>query len=87
MTLGLAGCGSGAHALCERAAECDYIGNSDVDECTDDIRNAVADGDLDRSQVRECLRCAHDNECGLDMLLDCAKDCDEVSGYVFASNF
>ncbi len=80
------GCASSSRSLCERAAECDFIGEEDIDECTSDLKDAIDDGDVDKSQVRECLRCTHDNECGGDILVDCASDCEDVGGIVFASN-
>lgn len=82
----LGGCTSTNRALCDRSAECDLIGNDDIDECTSDLDKAIDAGDLDVQQVKDCQRCAEDNSCGTDLLVDCAAICGDVSAVIIGSN-
>lgn len=83
---GLSGCGSAERNLCERAAECSYIGDSDIDECTGDLQRSIDDSDIEKKQVRECLRCSYDNDCGIDIALDCATECEGITGIIVGAN-
>lgn len=85
MLLVLCGCGARVGGLCSEAAACDYIDADDEAECRDDLRDALADGSLEREDVDGCLACMRDNECNLDTLVDCNTDCAAVSPYVFGS--
>lgn len=78
----LSACGSTSSSLCERAAECDYIGEDDVEECTSDIDRALEKEELESDDIALCLDCANENSCGNDILLDCASECSAVSGYI-----
>lgn len=81
------GCGGSAGGLCSRAVDCDYIDDSDYEECTSDLERAVRDGDITGDDIDRCYSCVSTNDCGLDQLLDCSSDCEDVSGIVFGSVF
>lgn len=82
----LVGCGSATSQVCERAAECDIIGNEDLAECESDLERAIEDEVVSKDRVKKCRDCLDENSCGIDIVLDCASACDGVSGIVFASN-
>lgn len=81
------GCGRAERHLCERAEECDYIGNGDLEECISDLERAVERGDFGRDDIKECRDCVEDNACGVDQFVDCAGSCQGVADVVFGSNF
>lgn len=83
----LLACGSSPGALCSRAAECEYISKDAQSECESDIQNAVEQGNLSATDVDQCLGCANENQCGLDIVIDCVSECDAVAPYVFGSAF
>lgn len=83
--LAVGGCGARVGGLCEEAADCGIIEADDESECRSDLRRALADGDLKKHHVDNCLGCMRDNECGIDIAVDCANVCSEVAPYVFGS--
>ncbi|HXS17877.1 MAG TPA: hypothetical protein VN764_11845 [Polyangiaceae bacterium] len=81
----LSGCGAHVGGLCGEAAACDYIDADDEAECRKDIHDALAEGDLEKQDVDECLVCMRDNDCNLDTFVDCNTECAKVSPYVFGA--
>lgn len=71
--------------LCDRSAECDVIEEGDVQECIEDLEDAIDKDRVDKKDVRECVRCMEDNDCGVDIALDCSDDCENVAAIVVGS--
>ncbi len=86
LSVAFVGCGDGTHALCKRAAECDYIEDDDRKECQEDLRKAVDDGNIKQENIDDCLVCADNNSCGIDQTIDCATECGAVFPIIVGSN-
>ena len=73
----LAACGSSSSTGCERLKEC-INDELNVDECTDEVDDAVRDGRLSEDDLERCVDCLDSNSCGEILTGDCDVACDDI---------
>ena len=82
-----AACGSShTERICDVAVACELIEEDESSRCMTDLEDALDADEVTRKDVRECRRCIDGAGCGLNVIVDCAEECEGVAPRVTGSS-